>query len=137
MAHAYRFQGDLYCKACGEVLKTGLKPNKDSERFPLGPCADGGGEADCPQHCAECGAFLENPLTEEGYCYLRREFHLNNGNTELLRIWRKFYSAQSAPRKGIASPSHGVSWLIASWGGLAEKFAGFAFTAGGHPPALR
>jgi hypothetical protein len=34
----------------------------DSDKFPKGPLADGGGESDCPQHCDTCGVFLENPL---------------------------------------------------------------------------
>ena len=34
----------------------------DSDDLPKGPYADGGGEADTPQHCDGCGHFLENPL---------------------------------------------------------------------------
>jgi len=28
-------------------------------------------ESDCPQHCADCGTFLENPLTTDGADYVR------------------------------------------------------------------
>ncbi len=45
----------------------------DSEQWPQGPYPDGGGEADCPQHCDCCGAFLENPLTDDGDSYVREK----------------------------------------------------------------
>lgn len=35
--------------------------------------ADGGGEADTPQHCANCGVPLENPLTSDGVHYVLNE----------------------------------------------------------------
>jgi hypothetical protein len=38
----------------------------DSDDLPKGPYADGGGEADTPQHCDDCRRFLENPLTGDG-----------------------------------------------------------------------
>ena len=38
----------------------------DSDDLPKGPYPDGGGEADTPQHCDECGCFLENPLITDG-----------------------------------------------------------------------
>jgi len=37
-----------------------------STRVPDGPIAEGGGEADSPQHCDICGMFLENQLTVAG-----------------------------------------------------------------------
>jgi len=43
---------------------------EDSNHYPHGPIGDGGGEADCPQHCDSCGAFLENPLTPDGVAYV-------------------------------------------------------------------
>lgn len=43
----------------------------DSDEWPKGPYPDGGGEADTPQHCAGCHEFLENPLTSDGYEYVR------------------------------------------------------------------
>jgi hypothetical protein len=42
----------------------------DSDDLPKGPYADGGGEADTPQHCDGCGQFLENPLTADGLIYV-------------------------------------------------------------------
>ena len=42
----------------------------DSDYLPKGPYADGGGEADTPQHCDGCRQFLENPLTCDGVVYV-------------------------------------------------------------------
>jgi len=42
----------------------------DSGDPPKGPYADGGGEADFPQHCDGCGQFLGNPLTGDGLIYV-------------------------------------------------------------------
>lgn len=42
----------------------------DSDDLPKGPYVDGGGEADTPQHCDGCSAFLENPLTQDGMNYV-------------------------------------------------------------------
>jgi hypothetical protein len=42
----------------------------DSDDVPKGPYADGGGEADTPQHCDGCGQFLENLLTGDGLIYV-------------------------------------------------------------------
>jgi hypothetical protein len=42
----------------------------DSDDLPKGPYADGGGEADTPQHCDGCGQFLGNPLTDNGLIYV-------------------------------------------------------------------
>ena len=52
-------QTDLVCGDCAEELG-GCD----------GPLPDGGGEADTPQHCAHCGVFLENPLTQDGVKYV-------------------------------------------------------------------
>jgi hypothetical protein len=38
----------------------------DGGDLPKGPIAEGGGEADAPQHCDGCGQFLGNPLTVDG-----------------------------------------------------------------------
>src|SRR5215510_10106144 len=68
----------------------------DSDELPKGPYADGGGEADTPQHCDACGCFLENPLTTEGYRYVNETLieHARNsdGNAKVLVEWAKFYN---------------------------------------------
>lgn len=80
---AYIYQADLICADCGEKVRkdlraTGKGPLDEddeytyaSDEYPTGPFDDGGGEADCPQHCGRCGVFLENPLTLDGEDYTR------------------------------------------------------------------
>jgi hypothetical protein len=79
----YMYQAALYCEACGEAIRErltaeGKAPSNpedehsfDSGDFPKGPYPEGGGEADCPQHCDACGLFLENALTADGLDYVR------------------------------------------------------------------
>jgi hypothetical protein len=80
---AYVFAAALLCEECGEKTRdeieaSGKAPSDpddetsyDSDDYPKGPYADGGGEADSPQHCDTCKTFLENPLTSEGLDYVR------------------------------------------------------------------
>lgn len=80
---AYIHQADLICADCEpkaqtDIIMAGLdQPNgwakfvrswelEDSDIFPQGPYAAGGGEADYPQCCAECQCELDNPLTTYG-----------------------------------------------------------------------
>lgn len=63
---AYIYKADLLCGECGVAASEGLKPSDDSDSYPQGPYADGGGEADTAQHCGACHVFLENPLTSDG-----------------------------------------------------------------------
>lgn len=77
MTYAYIYQAELLCACCAEnvtrdLVRDGQVNTGDSDDFPQGPFPDGGGEADCPQHCGVCEAFLENPLTPDGYDYLER-----------------------------------------------------------------
>lgn len=77
----YVFQAALLCEDCGEKKRAELESSAppdpddehtyDSDDYPKGPYPDGGGEADCPQHCDACHVFLENPLTSEGLDYVR------------------------------------------------------------------
>lgn len=76
---AYIYQADLWCEDCIEAIKRELaKPEHvnendegtyDSDEWPKGPFADGGGESDTPCHCAGCHVYLDNPLTSEGVEY--------------------------------------------------------------------
>jgi len=74
---AYVYQAALLCGDCAAKVKSGMVHgatlSKDSERWPQGPYSDGGGEADSPQHCDHCQVFLENPLTSDGYEYVREQ----------------------------------------------------------------
>ena len=79
---AYIYRAALLCADCAEPIREELcreadssiqlmETGCDSDGFPMGPYANGGGEADCPQHCDRCGLFLENPLTPDGDTYVR------------------------------------------------------------------
>jgi hypothetical protein len=79
---AYIYQAALLCEGCAHIVKTRMldrEPggydafkSEDSDRFPQGPYSQGGGEADCPNHCDHCRVFLENPLTADGADYVKQ-----------------------------------------------------------------
>lgn len=88
---AYIFQGDIYCAPCAKNIMED-RPNRraceDSDDYPQGPYADGGGEADCPSHCGNCGEFLMNPLTDEGRRYVLAAVRAGEAPDE----WRAYYT---------------------------------------------
>ena len=98
---AYIYKAALYCENCGEdiresLTKAGFAPKDpedeysyDSDDFPKGPFSDGGGEADYPCHCNRCGVFLKNPLTPDGYGYVRER--LTENHTDVATKWADFY----------------------------------------------
>jgi hypothetical protein len=68
---AYIFQAALLCEGCAldtiaHCKSLGTPDDGDSDRYPQGPYANGGGESDCPEHCDHCRGALDNPLTEYG-----------------------------------------------------------------------
>jgi hypothetical protein len=112
----------LLCADCGEKRRTALRHTMppdfdqdaestyDSDHFPKGPYANGGGEADTPQHCDACGLFLENPLTPDGDAYVREQaeqetcrevddswedvaVRAEKANRPVLAQWIRFYFA--------------------------------------------
>jgi hypothetical protein len=112
----YAYQGALLCDDCAgrvveQLRRDGTGDDGDSDTYPQGPCTDGGGEADSPQHCAagaacstgivipgdlKVGCPLGNPLTEDGRKYviesvasgiLARETH----KRAMGRLWRHLY----------------------------------------------
>jgi hypothetical protein len=107
----YVYQAALLCEECGEktrVERAALAPENpddestyDSDNWPKGPYADGGGEADCPQHCDVCHVFLENPLTSEGLDYVRETIAsaLKNPRAKLdtpsFEDWAPFYDVET------------------------------------------
>jgi len=111
----YIYAADIYCEQCGEAIRKriereGFAPanpdderSYDSDEFPKGPYCDGGGEADCPQHCGagpQCvnaiefddghkvGAWLENELTTDGAEYVRQA--IREGG-EVAELWADYY----------------------------------------------
>ena len=131
---AYIYQADLYCPACITKIRLrleaeGKKPENwrdettfDSDDYPKGPFADGGGESDTPQHCgmgADCldylsltndaedapqirvGAFLKNPLTCEGVKYVQEaidQAEADGTEHTITDVWADFYSDELAAR---------------------------------------
>jgi hypothetical protein len=99
---AYTYQAALLCEDCGRAMQEHLlasmdKPANldDGDHFPQGPFPDGGGEADCPQHCDYCGTFLENPLTREGELYVREAIvraAIIPGAGAYVQEWREHYN---------------------------------------------
>lgn len=94
----------LDCKAFKLDRKTGIaypacdESLWDSDAWPKGPYSDGGGEADSPQHCAECGEFLDNPLTPEGIEFVRKaiaDFEAGDDtcDAETIELWKSAYGA--------------------------------------------
>lgn len=111
----YIYAADIYCEDCGKAIRERIinegrapvDPNDeysyDSDKYPKGPFSDGGGEADCPQHCEagpEClnaielidgskiGAWLENELTIVGVENLRNVIRQGG---EVVEMWADFY----------------------------------------------
>ena len=116
MTDVYMYQAALYCAECGEAIreeltKAGQAPPEpddessyDSDDFPKGPFADGGGEADSPQHCDACSVFLENPLTGDGEAYVQEciERNLIEGRlSEAATEWSAFYGIEPRDPKAI------------------------------------
>lgn len=105
MTNVYIYQAALYCEDCGEAIcakmATPTEPDNessyDSDDYPKGPYGDGGGEADSPQHCDSCGAFLENALTRDGVAYVREAIADASGNADVLATWAEFYRWELVP----------------------------------------
>lgn len=106
----YMLQAALICNHCAaEFMANTPRPPEvielapgdfdetsyDSDVWPKGPYGDGGGEADCPQHCDHCGEFLNNPLTGDGENYVMDAFReyvdAGRGNLDVLLEWRASY----------------------------------------------
>jgi hypothetical protein len=105
--NAYIYRAALYCEDCAKAIQARLcveagaskqimETGMDSESYPQGPYGQGGGEADTPQHCDNCGLFLENPLTSEGLAYVSEKLSDGRGNAAVLEQWRDYYDLQPA-----------------------------------------
>ena len=96
---AWIYQSALLCGECAIERRVELNlavvkladEEGDYDIVPQGPFPDGGGEADCPQHCDHCGIHLENPLTADGYEYVRDMARDPDSHTDTIRTWRAFY----------------------------------------------
>jgi len=104
---AYIYQADIYCEDCmKDMPHPEDQSSYDSDEYPKGPFADGGGSADSPQHCGnhgDCvnaitlsdgtkiGVWLENPLTNEGVEYVRDHIAEEPDN-EVVKLWAEWYA---------------------------------------------
>lgn len=101
--NVFSYRAALVCEACGLDIRRQLatrapadpeaESTYDSDDYPKGPCPNGGGESDCPQHCDKCSLFLENPLTTEGREYVARMVDKadRRGRQEVTQEWESFY----------------------------------------------
>ena len=117
--NAYIYQAALYCERCGNEIRERLtaegkapaNPDDeityDSDDFPKGPYPDGGGEADCPQHCDSCNCHLENPATADGANHIRQSILdflcSNDGDEDVIETWRAYYPECEPNNTEIAS----------------------------------
>lgn len=99
MMNAWIYQSALLCEDCAigrrvklsHAIVTRADEEGDSDLAPQGPVPDGGGESDCPAHCDYCGLHLENPLTSEGYEYIRDMASNRDSHSDTIRLWKRFY----------------------------------------------
>lgn len=108
------YKADTYCDACGERVRRSLRDegevpkdamdhnSYDSDDFPKDADIEHE-ESDKPEHCTQCGIFLHNPLTSDGYAYV---FEAINTRPLILRIG-------DVPRPDIISPQWLKDW--ANW----------------------
>lgn len=103
---AYAYSAALLCEPC--ALETvaalrlkGVADSGDSSSFPQGPYEEGGGEADTPQHCDACGAFLCNSLTRDGRAYVAERIADKPQHGIAARIWSPFYGINAALARRI------------------------------------
>lgn len=103
--NAYVYQAALLCEDCAKHVMYGDRlflsyfvDRDDSDSWPQGPIADGGGEADSPQHCDYCEEFLQNPLTTDGVAYVQDLFRKHReGSTwhgAIVKEWADFYGVK-------------------------------------------
>lgn len=101
----YIYSADIYCDDCGEAIRDNI-PNSgefdddtlyDSDEYPKYCCGDS--SADSPQHCGDCGEFLENDLTEHGAQYvfdaIKRDIESGALDSVAVTVWLPYYAPRS------------------------------------------
>ena len=93
----YMFDGDVYCKPCGEAIAATLpdpdawaREHPDSISYPIAYDSSEG-ESDTPDHCGKCDLFLERNLTEDGVRYVQDYVDTLCGDTDITLLWGEFY----------------------------------------------
>ena len=107
----YMFDGDVYCKSCGEVIAATLpdpdaweREHPDSNSYPVAYDSSEG-ESDTPDHCGKCQRFLGRNLTDDGIEYVKEQvrelaFMALHGNYstvpsyEIVKGWCDFYGIE-------------------------------------------
>jgi len=105
---AYAYQADVWCENCAQQIMADIRANHpdqvpeddmdqasyDSGEWPKGYMVDFE-ECDCPQHCAGCQTFLRNPLTSEGYAYVKAQLDATGPKLgDVAQEWADYYSFQ-------------------------------------------
>ena len=90
---SYAYNADIYCDNCAEEIKRLCgEDTGDTDEYPQYVDND---EADCPQHCGDCGEFLENALTMDGYDYVKEaimdDLKAGNDNSVAVTEWAPYY----------------------------------------------
>jgi len=99
----YIYNAAMHCEPCilAQFGQDYIEPEmSDSSETPCGPYNSHFQESDAPDHCDQCGAFLENPLTSHGNEWVKLEMELHDTNrfNEAdhrgwpMDVWREFYS---------------------------------------------
>lgn len=107
--NAYVYCDKLYCERCSSIVKAQAASRAarisrhrtgDPRLWPQGPCRNGGGSADLPHHCGNCGKFLKNPLTPAGVRYVMRVVACDSPVAcEVLKQWQDFYLGDYEPTR--------------------------------------
>jgi hypothetical protein len=117
----YIYNADIYCDDCADKIKDALvrdgsaaaliaegadltdERSYDSDEYPKG--CTGSDESDCPQHCGDCGEFLENDLTTDGADYVinavREDLEEGRHDSIACTVWADYYSWLDLPVWGI------------------------------------
>ena len=117
----YIYDGDLYCKPCGEGIQSELEAlncdcpggksdcdgscnpgelqgyHDDSDSWPQA-YSRGQGESDSPDHCGSCQRFLGRNLTPDGVEYVQdlAAFELDRDGVigEIVQGWLDYYGIE-------------------------------------------
>ena len=92
---SYAYDAAMHCADCADASGMTAEGAEDSDGNPVGAAFSD--EADTPQHCDDCGVFLENALTDEGVRYVIEElqsYEPGVGRPDVLREWAEFYEHQ-------------------------------------------
>lgn len=85
---SYAYNADMYCDDCAEGIKSDCgEDTGDTDEYPQYDHSD---ESDCPWHCGDCGVFLENSLTADGYDYVQEA--VNEGSDTARLEWGPYYN---------------------------------------------